>query len=226
MKYLIPLIVSIILSLLFTISLFAYINMEKIKKQENFKAKLDAIFSNDKKDLVLVLLSITLGIIFFCIGYFTYKKTLIVSLRWQVALMMMIPIAYIDFKEKIIPNKILIIGITFTVSLLLIQGMLRPNDLLSLSTSAIGGALVASGIFFISSIFVKNGVGAGDIKMHFVLGLLVGFVGIFNILLYSMIISAVTGIALMVLKKKNSKDFLPLAPFTLLGVILAIVLGV
>jgi len=37
---------------------------------------------------------------------------------------------------------------------------------------------------------------------------------------------AVTGVLLILMKKKNSKDSLALAPFTVLGVILAMLFGV
>lgn len=218
--------ISILVGIMYGIALLIYFNLEEIKKQENYKNKLKAMIKMDKKSKWLTLAAVMSGVLFFILEYFAYGKDMINSLRWQTAAMMMLPIGCIDMREQIIPNATLIIGLIFAVPLLLIQTIMYPDMAWSSAGSAIIGAVVAGGIFFIGALAVKNGVGAGDIKMNFVLGLMVGFVGIFNILLYSMLISAITGIVLIIVKKKKSKDVLPLAPFTLLGVVLAIVLGV
>jgi len=220
------LLISILFAALVGICLIIYFNLEPIKQQGTFKQKLQIIFTLDRKKTLFLIIPMILGILSFCLEYFLYEKDIIICFRWQLALMMMMPIGYIDFKEKIIPNKLLIIELLFTFPLLIVQIILKPDMAFPVITSSIAGGVVAGGIFLSTSLFVKNGIGAGDTKMYFVLGLLVGFVAIFNILLYSMVIGAVTGIVLIIIKKKNSKDSLALAPFTLVGVILAMLFGV
>ncbi|NLI63648.1 MAG: prepilin peptidase [Bacteroidales bacterium] len=226
MKVLAPVLISILLSLSFSIALLIYFNFDEIKKENQLLNKGKKIFNfkgRIKWTIIIVFIS---GIIFFLIAHLLYDKNIINALKWQLSIMIMIPIGDIDHKEQIIPNKLLLIGLIFTLPLLIIEIIVTEVVILSVILSSLLGAIVAGGIFFISSLIVKNGVGAGDIKMYFTLGLLVGFVGIFNVLLYSMVLSAIFGIVLIVSKKKKSKDSLPLAPFTLFGVILAILLGV
>lgn len=218
--------VSVLFAVLVGIVLLIYFKSENINQQLYLKGKLQTIFKLDTKTILVIIFPIIFGIISFCIEYFVYKKNIILCFRWQLTIMMMFPIGYIDLKEKIIPNKLLIIALAFTLPLLILQGTFFPDMIFTILRSSIAGALLGGGIFFSTSLIVKNGIGAGDTKMYLVLGLMVGFVAIFNILLYSMIIGAVAGIVLMILKKKNSKDSLALAPFTLVGVILAVLIGV
>lgn len=207
--------------------LFCYYFSKKVHEEhKKFFLKFKALFLLDKHDYIIIAVMSLCAVTAFCIDRFIYSADLLMALRWQLAVMLMIPIAVIDFKEKIIPNKILLIGLIFTVCLICVQVVSQPEYLLNIVGTSLIGALMSGGIFLIASLIVKGGIGAGDIKLFFVLGLLLAFEGIFNVLLYSMILSAVFGILLLILKKKKYKDTLPLAPFALAGVILSIAFGV
>lgn len=160
------------------------------------------------------------------IGQFVYHAEILYTLKWQVAAGLIIPIAAIDRKAFVIPNKLLITGFVFSVLIYAVQCFTSPTLIFTIMGNSMVGALVGGGIFFIASVFVKNGVGAGDIKLFLWLGFLLAFRGVFNVLLYSMVISAVSSIVLLLLKKKTLKDELPLAPFAMAGVIISICFGV
>lgn len=146
--------------------------------------------------------------------------------RWQLVFMLMVPIAYIDWRDQVIPNILLVIGLAMGIPLVALDIFLHLHLLTVILFLHISGALVASCIFLLSHLVTRGGVGAGDIKLFFVLGLILGLRGVFSVLLYSIIVSAITGVALLLTKRKKARDFLPMAPFVLIGTLLSIMLGV
>ena len=134
-------------------------------------------------------------------------------------------VAYIDKKERIIPNHMIVIGLAFWAVLLLLEIFLAKTpwkDILMFT--AVGGVAVG-GVLFIIALFAKNGFGMGDVKMFFLLGLLYGLTDTYAILLFSIIIMAIVSLILLAIKKVNVKTAIPMAPFVVLGFILCILAG-
>ena len=86
--------------------------------------------------------------------------------------------------------------------------------------SSILGGTISGGTIWGISYLTKGGIGLGDVKLIAVIGLFVGLVNIFNILLFSTIFSGLLGIILLAFKIRDKKDSLPFAPFILIGTIL------
>lgn len=216
-----------LIALLLSASICVYYSGSDIKRASETKGKLKAIFNRSKKEYIVLVTSFLASVATFAISQYVYHHTDIFwTYRWQIAIGIIIPIAVIDFNERIIPNKLLLIGMAFMLAVIVTQVALSPDYALSILGNAFIGLLAGGGVFFFASIFVKNGIGAGDIKMFLLLGFLVAFRGIFNVLLYSMVISAVYAIILLISKKKTTKDELPLAPFTLIGIVVSVLFGV
>jgi len=64
----------------------------------------------------------------------------------------------------------------------------------------------------------------GDTKLIAVSGLYTGLTGIISVLFYSFILSGITGIVLLILKKANSKSRIPFIPFLTLGFLIYLLL--
>lgn len=217
---------AILLMLLICVALCFYYSKEGRQKEKKIFKKFKNMFLLKKGEYIMLFITALACFGTFVIGQFIYNAELLMTFRWQIAIGIIIPIAVIDFKEQIIPNKLLLIGLLFAVPMIGIQVFFNNEFIVNILGTATMGAIVAGGIFFIASIIMKDGIGAGDIKMFLFLGFLLAFRGIFNVLLYSMVISAIISIILLISKKKKVKDVMPLAPFTLVGVILSILLGV
>ena len=82
-------------------------------------------------------------------------------------------------------------------------------------------ALIPGIILFVISILTGEAIGRGDVYVIGLLGLMIGFDGIFAVLFVSMISCALFGIIYMAVTGKGRKETLPYIPF-LLGAYLVI----
>ena len=123
----------------------------------------------------------------------------------------LIVITFIDLKEMIIPD--------FLVVMIFILAILYKSInffLFGLSINLLydlGGLLLAGGIFLIIVLLSKGGMGAGDIVLISALGFVLGAKYIlFNIFL-SFILAAIISAFLLLAQIKTRKDPIPFAPF-------------
>lgn len=134
-------------------------------------------------------------------------------------------IGYIDAREKIIPNAMILVGLISWLILSLVDIFLGGTPVLKLVIHSSGGILCA-GILFVIAIIVKSALGMGDVKMFLVLGLLYGFQDAYGILLFTVIAMAVVSITLLLFKKVTLKTAIPMAPFVSIGFLLSILAGI
>ena len=72
----------------------------------------------------------------------------------------------------------------------------------------------------------KDGMGGGDIKLAFVLGLFLGFPNIIVALYLAFLTGAIGGIILILWKKKSPKKaILPFGPFLIIGTLVCLFWG-
>ncbi len=90
----------------------------------------------------------------------------------------------------------------------------------------IGGALFVS-LFFLFLIFITKGrgMGGGDVKLGFLLGLINGFPNFAVMLFASFLAGALYSIVLVLLRKKGMKEAIPFGPFLILGCYVALFFG-
>ena len=85
---------------------------------------------------------------------------------------------------------------------------------------------MGGGVFLISAVVSKGCMGMGDVKLYTVLGLMVGWQGVFNLILIALAGSVVYGLIMIASKKMNRKSLIPMGPFTFIAMIIAILLGI
>lgn len=134
-------------------------------------------------------------------------------------------LAYIDKKEGIIPNHLLIVLLWFAFFFRIIEVLMEPSGWIRIVGSAVMGGLVGGGVFLLSYVISRAGVGMGDVKLFAVIGLYVGNYVIVGIMLIALVLTAVAGIINVVRKKRELKEPVPFAPYAAIGVILAMLLG-
>ena len=125
-----------------------------------------------------------------------------------------------DLKHYIIPDKVIYpaIGITLIYHFLR-SDLLGRSDLL---ISAFGAAA-----FFLAIVLVSRGkwMGVGDIKLAFLMGLLLGWPNIFLALFLAFTAGAVIGIGLILFGRKSLKSEVPFGPFLVSGTVMALFWG-
>lgn len=160
------------------------------------------------KDILVLLIAIILIIFLYKVYGFTE-----IFIAYSFLVVLLIIIAIIDIKEKIIPNKIIILGMIIGTIFLFI------NKEISI-LSRVFGALISGGIFAGISVLTRGALGMGDAKLASMIGLFVGLWDIMATMFLASIASGIVGIFLIIKDRNNKNKTIPFAPFILLGLIL------
>lgn len=147
----------------------------------------------------------------------------IATLEYMILIPMLICVFVIDYKQKIIPNRLNLsifeVGLVFTF----IQGVTNVN----IAIDRLLGMCVGGGIFlfitFVASLITgKEAMGFGDVKLMGGLGLFFGWRTIIIVSLIAFLLGAIIGIILMIAKKKKSEEYMPFGPFIVISTLVAI----
>ncbi|MFS1512763.1 prepilin peptidase [Chengkuizengella sp. SCS-71B] len=118
-----------------------------------------------------------------------------------------------DLKYMIIPNKVLIFFLPFTIL----------ARFLFLSQSIwyyVIGFFVGGGILMLLAIISRGGMGMGDVKLFAIYGLIIGFEQIFLALFIASVIGSLVGITLILLKKIQKNQPISFGPYLALGTLI------
>jgi len=162
------------------------------------------------------------GLIFVATAlFFLNNFELIVTLIYYLFIMSsLIVIFFADLKYGIIPDKIVFPSIV--VSFIYLFFILNSLFLIHLF-SALGACL-----FFLSLFLVTRGkgMGFGDVKFSFLMGLILGFPNVIVSLYIAFLTGAIVGCILIIWRKKRVfGTAIPFGPFLVLGCLTAIFFG-
>lgn len=171
----------------------------------------------------------------------------LVTFIWLLVMIVIaIVLAFIDAKHYILPDKLIVVGLYATIIYTVSTIALRLYDLyhgLSADTSGFGQALLISGffknrlnseiaiiawnvmgalivaLFFYLLILITKGkgMGIGDVKLAFLIGIVVGWPKVLVALFTSFVLGALVAVFLILLRKRTMKQVIPFGPFLLIG---------
>ncbi len=131
-----------------------------------------------------------------------------------------IVVFFSDLKYGIIPDKVVFPAIILSLSYSLI---INPQSLIINLISGLGAFVFFLILFLITR---GKGMGFGDVKLAFLLGLILGFPKIILALYLAFLTGAILGIILILWKKKKSiKETIPFGPFLIIGSLAALFWG-
>jgi prepilin signal peptidase PulO-like enzyme (type II secretory pathway) len=157
-----------------------------------------------------------------------------------------------DAKYKIIPNKVVLPAIIFVLSFIVFSSIFKlVRYYLELNEHPLGkyfvqagflhnhivysfrslGAIVITAVaisaffWFLILITKGRGMGWGDVKLGFLIGLVNGFPNGIVAIFLGFLLGAVYSVAMLVLRRKTMKDIIPFGPFLILGSVVAFVSG-
>lgn len=153
----------------------------------------------------------------FAFAYYQLGFTLelVVALLF-ISLLVIITVS--DIAYMLIPDKILLF---FLIPLI----VLRVFEPLSPWWDSIVGAVVGFGVLFLIAIVSKGGMGGGDIKLFFVIGLVLGWVPTLLTLFLASIIGTVIGVISLRRTKQGRKTPIPFGPSIAIAAIIAYYYG-
>jgi prepilin signal peptidase PulO-like enzyme (type II secretory pathway) len=128
----------------------------------------------------------------------------------------------IDIKTKHIPNILVLAMIAGWLLVIMPMVFIDTENGISLLVDSIYGLLMGGGLFLLVYLLSRKGLGGGDVKFMSAAGLYLGFSGTIPVILFGTILAALTGLVLIMLKKINRKDSIPLAPFLFIGIIITV----
>jgi leader peptidase (prepilin peptidase)/N-methyltransferase len=138
----------------------------------------------------------------------------------------LVAVSTIDLELRIIPNRIIYPTIFTAVPLLAVAAVVN-GDFESLKNAMIGGAAAFAALFVIHLVS-PAGMGFGDVRLSFVLGLFLGWLSLSHVLVgifLGFLLGAFIGIALVVSRIRSRKDAIPFGPFLCGGAALAVFAG-
>ncbi|MGG0656756.1 prepilin peptidase [Rummeliibacillus pycnus] len=147
--------------------------------------------------------------------HFGFTLELVVAILF-ISLLVIITVS--DIVYMLIPDKVLL---PFAL-VLIIMRIFSPLDPW---WDAIVGAAVGFGILFVIAFVSKGGMGGGDIKLFFVIGLVLGFKLTIVALFMSAVIGLVAGVVQLMWQKKGSKQPIPFGPWIAVGSVLTYFYG-
>jgi prepilin signal peptidase PulO-like enzyme (type II secretory pathway) len=133
---------------------------------------------------------------------------------------LLIYISFVDYKTRIIPNKIILpaygFAVLYNIYLLFVNKNIFYSDIIAF--------LFAFLIMLIIGLLSKGGLGGGDIKLYALLGLSLGFQTIIKIILFSTLLGSIISIFLILFKIKKYNESIPFGPFIAAGFFLSLII--
>ena len=138
----------------------------------------------------------------------------------------MILLTVTDLDTKLIPNRIL--GPASIVSIvLLVVGYIPYTSSGSLLEAVIGGVAYFV-VMLILALIVRGGLGFGDVKLAFLIGVFTGYLSLGHVLVTGIgafLIGGFVAAFLLVTRKSGRKDAIPFGPFMTSAAIMTIFFG-
>jgi len=158
-----------------------------------------------------------------------------------------------DLKESIIPNKVVIPAIIFTAlylvfnqayqlynsSKIIFGGVLNEYlskagywhnqiiySLKDLGLTLLGAVIISLFFLFLVWATKGRGMGVGDVKLGFLIGLVNGFPYGFEAIFFGFVIGAICSLILVLMKRKKITDTIAFGPFLISGSVLTLLYGV
>ncbi len=138
----------------------------------------------------------------------------------------LLAISVIDLEHYVIPNRI-VYPLGFIVVPLLAIGAAGDGDWWAFARALIGAA-AAFAVLFTIHVVSPGGMGFGDVRLSFLLGLSLGFLGALDVvfgLFLGFAYGAVVGIALMATRRRGRRQHIPFGPFLAAGTLTILLVG-
>jgi len=149
---------------------------------------------------------------------FIYFGISIKSLLYAFLASLLIVITFIDMEHKIIPNKVILIGLIAGAAFRVLMFNYGLWDY-------IVGFLIGGGVLLLISLLSGGEMGGGDIKLMAMIGLFIGWKLTISTLFLAVVLGAIGGIAMILFKIKTRKDYIPFGPYISIACLISILYG-
>lgn len=124
----------------------------------------------------------------------------------------------IDLTHRWVPNVLLAWGALLALA---VSALTREPPL----RSALLGGAIGFAWFYLIALAYPKGLGAGDVKLAGLVGLVTGFPGVVTALTLGILLGGIVAGGLLVTRRVHRKTYIPYAPFLVTGAWLSLVFG-
>lgn len=138
----------------------------------------------------------------------------------------LLAVSVIDFQHHIVPNRILAPVAVASLALLGV-GSLADGVPFAFVRAVLGGS-AAFGVLLVLNLVSPQGLGMGDVKLAFLLGLYLGWLGWSTVavgLFLGFVLGGVGGLVLILAGVRSRRDHIAFAPFLSAGAVLGVLFG-
>lgn len=157
------------------------------------------------------------------IGILYMYKFQVKAIAYIVLIPMLIIAFIIDYRLKIIPNRLNLtifeVGLVYTF----IEGITNIN----VAVDMLLGMVVGAGLFLIIALigglmYGKEAMGFGDVKLMGALGLFLGWRLTIMVTLIAFLLGAIIGVILIIKNRKKGMDYMPFGPFIVVATLVGL----
>lgn len=138
----------------------------------------------------------------------------------------LVALSAIDLRHHLLPNRIVYPLAVVSVVLFGLAAVAESDG--DAFLRALACALGAFAAFFVLHLISPRGMGFGDVKLSFVLGLALGWLGVGETVLglfLGFVYGAVIGVLLIAIRRRSREQHIPFGPFLAAGTMTAIYFG-
>lgn len=216
--------IALPLTLILLVLMNYYLKRDFIPSYESFNQGNTAFLPSKPLYILFLLVIFIAGIVSFGAQYY-YSSDYVKAAKIATLVLMLLLVAYIDYKSRIIPEKVLLAGVFLRFVFYLIEMSVDVKETLAILIADSIGIMFGCGFLLLGALISKDSIGMGDVKMYGVIGLFCGYSGTLASIVFSLFLCFIASIILLLFKKKDRKYKLPLAPFVFAGTLLAVISG-
>ena len=127
-----------------------------------------------------------------------------------------------DWKKQLISNKTILLLLALWVVITGSNIIVNLDSGVALLFRSLGGALISGIIFGLCYLLSRGGMGAGDVKLAFTMGLYLTGERIMGAIFYGTILCCIFSVVQLFRKKLTLKNGVPMAPFLYAGTVLTL----
>lgn len=214
---------SIVALLCFFVIVF-YNNAKDIVKKNGWKSRFSEYIKIKKNTIASFVFTVAIVVLVcFAMGFYEYSFWYMFK-RFAMALFL-IPVAYVDLKKQLIPNRLQLFGVGLFLVFTMVDVLVLKNPIKEVLLESGKGLLLGGGVFLFCMLISGGGMGMGDVKLFSVIGMILGWTAVFNVIFWSILCIAIFGIVMICRKKAGRKTMVPMGPFVLLGMLITIFVG-
>jgi leader peptidase (prepilin peptidase)/N-methyltransferase len=138
-------------------------------------------------------------------------------------------IATIDLEHRLVPDVLILSGLVLATGFQILSLLPAPHHALGYGApgliAALAGAAAGGGLFALLALARRDALGAGDVKLAFLIGMLTGFPWVLQALLLGIVLGGLAAGLLLLFRLRGPKQYIPYAPYLAAGAMATLLCG-